>query len=146
MFYAVFFLLLLFRFLLRLIFVLISLVKVVSYFGTDKKDLPQTYLADMRVEGSMKKYPFKGGKAHRLDDLRAFEASFLRGELTPMLKSEDGKPSHERGPVQVLTGTSFSKRCGPEASTERDCLVMFYAPWCGHCKSLLPKVLSSSVV
>ena len=111
-----------------------------SYFGTDKKDLPQTYLADMRLEGSMRKYPFTGGKAHRIADLRDFEASFLRGELTPQLKSEEDKASNERGPVQVLTATSFSKRCGSEASTERDCLVMFYAPWCGHCKSLLPKV------
>ena len=104
-----------------------------SYFGVDKKEMPRTVLADLSAEGSMKKYHFTGSKAHRLADLRAFESAFLRGDLSPDLKSEEDKPSNDRGKAKVLVGKSFASRVDG-----KDALVMFHAPWCGHCKALAP--------
>jgi len=114
--------------------------KVMSYFGVEKKELPRTVLADMSVEGNMKKYHFAptgaASKAHELGDLRAFEESFLAGDLKPNLKSEEDSPGHMRGKVKVLTGETFKDNV---MGSGRDVLVMFHAPWCGHCKALSPK-------
>lgn len=123
--------------------------RVLSYFGVDKKDLPRTVLSDVRVEGAMKKYLFSpsasavaggggGGaalKAHRFDDLSAFERAYFSGELKPDLKSEEDKAANLRGKVKVITGKTFERDV---LRSGRDVLLEFYAPWCGHCKALAP--------
>jgi len=84
----------------------------------------------------MKKYLFEGGDAFSLEDLTQFEQDFLDGALRPTLKSEDDKPSHMKNPVKVITGKSFEEEV---VNSDKDVLVEFYAPWCGHCKALAPK-------
>ncbi len=76
-------------------------------------------------------------QAHTLAELRAFQAAYLAGGVLPTLKTEAESPVHLRGKVKTLTGANFQ-----EAVLEggRDVLVMFHAPWCGHCKALAPKV------
>jgi protein disulfide-isomerase-like protein len=51
-----------------------------------------------------------------------------------VFKSED-IPENVEGDVQVLVGRTFDKVVFDET---KDVLVEFYAPWCGHCKSLAP--------
>ena len=39
--------------------------------------------------------------------------------------------------VQVLVGSNFKERV---IDSEKAWLIDFYAPWCGHCKTLMPKI------
>ena len=110
--------------------------RVTDYFGFKGKDLPKTVIADMGADGSgMKKYMYDEVE-HTYDPLLAFETFYFAGDLNPTLKSEEDKSSHKTGPVQVITGNSFEKEV---LKSGKDVLLEFYAPWCGHCKSLAPK-------
>jgi len=69
------------------------------------------------------------------DVVKQFFADFEAGKLDKHVRSQD-EPKNNDGPVKVLTGRNFEKLV---SSGEKDALVEFYAPWCGHCKALEPK-------
>jgi len=50
------------------------------------------------------------------------------------MKSE-AVPSSNDGPVKVLVAKNFDELV---TKADKDVLVEFYAPWCGHCKKLAP--------
>jgi len=75
------------------------------------------------------------GSSFTAQALGEFVSSFTSGTLQPNLKSQD-EPSDNSGPVKVLVGKNFDKIVLDES---KDVLVEFYAPWCGHCKTLAPK-------
>lgn len=107
--------------------------RVLNYFGFDSSDLPTTVIVHM-AENGMKKYKFTGDKADEAN-FRSFVQSYLDGNLKPWLKSEQ-PPANNDEPVKVIVGTTFEDIV---LDDEKDVLVEFYAPWCGHCKSLAPK-------
>lgn len=69
------------------------------------------------------------------DALKAHFGGFVAGTLKATTKSQ-AEPEDNNGPVTVLVGTNFERIVFDD---EKDVLVEFYAPWCGHCKTLAPK-------
>uniref|UniRef100_T1ITB5 protein disulfide-isomerase n=1 Tax=Strigamia maritima TaxID=126957 RepID=T1ITB5_STRMM len=63
-----------------------------------------------------------------------FINDFLTGKLTTYMKSEP-LPKENNGPVKVVVARNFDKMV---LHNDKDVIIEFYAPWCGHCKKLLP--------
>mmetsp|Transcript_18428 Transcript_18428/g.46878 ORF Transcript_18428/g.46878 Transcript_18428/m.46878 type:complete len:474 (-) Transcript_18428:156-1577(-) len=64
----------------------------------------------------------------------AFVNGVLDGSYVGNKKSE-AVPEDNNGPVKVVVGNNFDAIVMDET---KDVLLEFYAPWCGHCKSLAP--------
>ena len=94
----------------------------------DVKTFPTSYFVDLT--GNMKKYHLNDEVTS--ETIRKHIKDFEDGKLKPTLKSQD-EPEQEDGKPYVLVGKTFS-----EVIKDKDVLVKFYAPWCGHCKKLAP--------
>lgn len=70
-----------------------------------------------------------------MDTFEQFLKDYEAGSVEPYMKSE-AVPEPNDGPVKVAVAKNFEELV---TSTEKDVLIEFYAPWCGHCKSLAPK-------
>ncbi|CAH1377773.1 hypothetical protein MTP99_019188 [Tenebrio molitor] len=69
-----------------------------------------------------------------IEALDQFVKELLDDKLEPYLKTEP-IPEDNDGPVKIAVATNFDEVV---TNNEKDTLIEFYAPWCGHCKKLAP--------
>jgi len=106
--------------------------RVLDYFGFSEDNLPQLVLAEMG-DDQMKKFQFTDELTGA--GVRSFIKDFFDGKLAPSLKSEEPAADDQTTDVVTLRGKSFADIV---LNNNKDVLVEFYAPWCGHCKKLAP--------
>ena len=86
-------------------------------------------------ENGVQKYPYPG------DNNKAAMINFLKDPKPEMAKKAPEKEwKDEISEVAHLTDENFDSFLEENPSV----MVMFYAPWCGHCKNLKPKFVSAA--
>lgn len=104
--------------------------RLADYVGVKSEDLPSVRIADTRVD--LKKYIMQGEIT--VENINKFVDDWDEGKLKPHLKSQE-IPKTQDKPVYTIVGKSFEDVV---INSDKDVLVKFYAPWCGHCKALAP--------
>jgi len=108
--------------------------RLAEFIGVTKADLPTLRL--IAPEANLQKYVWEGKIADLTEaNVTEFYQNFKDGKLVAHRKSED-VPEKNDGPVVKLVGKNFKEIVNDPT---KDVFVKYYAPWCGHCKTIAPK-------
>lgn len=77
------------------------------------------------------KFPLDQKKKITEKEIGQFVADYVAGKIEPSIKSEP-IPEKQEGPVTVVVAHNYNDVV---LNNDKDVLVEFYAPWCGHCKA-----------
>ena len=105
--------------------------RIAEYIGVKKENLPSVRILDTRRD--LKKYIMEGeiNEKNILDFIDGWE----KGKLKLHLKTAE-EPKDNNGDILEVVGKTFQRDV---IDNDKDVMLVFYAPWCGHCKQLLPK-------
>jgi protein disulfide-isomerase A1 len=105
--------------------------RLAEYIGVTKEHLPAIRL--VRPSKNNLKYLFEHDIS--IETIRSFFSDFVENKLKPFFKSEKlPEPDHEEN-VKIVVGKNFDSVV---INNDKNVLVEYYAPWCGHCKTLAP--------
>ncbi|CAO4370235.1 unnamed protein product [Caenorhabditis nigoni] len=102
--------------------------RILEFLGVDAKKTPANRIVSLADQ--VEKFKPQDG-----EDYEAFTNSYLDGKSTQDLKAQDLPEDWDSQPVKVLVASNFNEIALDESKTV---FVKFYAPWCGHCKQLVP--------
>lgn len=87
------------------------------------------------IEKGSNKYVLPVSQTFNVDNLKKFVDDYLAGRLESYVKSQEVEPQKAGTHVVRVVGRNFEEVV--EDST-KNVMIEFYAPWCGHCKTLEP--------
>uniref|UniRef100_A0A8R1HL18 Protein disulfide-isomerase n=1 Tax=Caenorhabditis japonica TaxID=281687 RepID=A0A8R1HL18_CAEJA len=117
----------------KVVFVLLDVdisesARILEFLGVDADKTPTNRIVNLADQVDK----FKPVDGQGYED---FTNSFLDGKAALDLKSEELPQDWNDQPVKKLVASNFHEIAGDQKKTV---FVKFYAPWCGHCKQLVP--------
>jgi len=106
--------------------------RILEFFGMTKDEVPSMRLIHLAED--MAKYKPASTEVSEAN-VRSFVQDYLDGKLKVHLLSQDLPEDWDATGVKVLVASNFDEVA---FNKDKDVLVEFYAPWCGHCKQLAP--------
>merc|ERR1719422_2996393 len=101
-----------------------------SEFGFDHTSGDKPVVAARDAKG----LKYKMSAEFDMTTFKEFLTELEAGNVEPWIKSEP-VPDNSAAGVKVAVAKNFEELV---TKSEKDVLVEFYAPWCGHCKKLTP--------